>query len=68
MLKARRLIFVNATRGMRITHVNGTVPLPLDTEAIRRALNSPDPAIALAEFSPEQPSESLNFQGLRCMA
>jgi hypothetical protein len=48
VLKARKLIFINPTRGMKITPVNKTVPLPLDTEAIRQALNSPDPAIALA--------------------
>lgn len=48
VLKARRLIFVNPTRGMGTTPVNNGVPLPLDTEAIRQALNSPDPAIALA--------------------
>lgn len=47
-LKARKLIFANPTRGMRPTPVNATVPLPLDTEAIREALNSPDPAVALA--------------------
>ena len=48
VLKARKLIFTNPTRGMPITPINSTVPLPLDTEAIRRALNAPDPAIALA--------------------
>jgi len=30
------------------TPVNATVPLPLDAEAIRQALNSADPAVALA--------------------
>lgn len=48
VLKARKLIFTNPTRGMPATPVNATVPLPLDTEAIRQALDSPDPAIALA--------------------
>lgn len=48
VLKARKLIFANPTRGMRLTPVNATVPLPLDTQAIRDALNSPDPAVALA--------------------
>ncbi|HET6949412.1 MAG TPA: hypothetical protein VFI47_03495 [Acidimicrobiales bacterium] len=48
VLKARKLIFQNPTRGMPATPVNGTVPLPLDTDAIRQALNSPDPATALA--------------------
>jgi site-specific recombinase XerC len=48
VLKSRKLIFTNPTRGMRATPVNATVPLPLDAEAIRRALNSADPAVALA--------------------
>ena len=48
VLKSRKLIFTNPTRGMRVTPVNATVPLPLDAEAIRRALNSADPAVALA--------------------
>lgn len=48
VLKARKVVFANPTRGMPITPVNATVPLPLDTEAIRNALNSPNPAVALA--------------------
>jgi hypothetical protein len=48
VLKARKLIFTNPTRGLELTAVNASVPLPLDTEAIRHALNSPDPATALA--------------------
>ena len=32
---------------MPLTPVNATVPLPLDTDAIRRALDSPDAAVAL---------------------
>ncbi len=48
VLKARKLIFTNPTRGMPVTAVNATVPLPLDSGAIRRALASPDPAVALA--------------------
>jgi site-specific recombinase XerC len=48
VLKARKLIFTNPTRGLPATPVNSTVPLPLDTEAIRQSLNSPDRAIALA--------------------
>lgn len=48
VLKARKLIFTNPTRGMRATPVNATVPLPLDTDAIRSSLNSSDPAVALA--------------------
>jgi site-specific recombinase XerC len=48
VLKARKLIFTNPTRGMPATPINSTVPLPLNTEAIRDALDSADPAIALA--------------------
>jgi hypothetical protein len=48
VLKARKIIFSNPTRGMAVTPVNHTIPLPLNTESIRHALNSPDPAIALA--------------------
>jgi hypothetical protein len=33
---------------MRVTPVDATVPLPLDTAAIRQALDSPDPAVAFA--------------------
>lgn len=47
-LKARKLIFANPTRGMPATPINHTVPLPLNTQAIRHDLNSSDPAIALA--------------------
>lgn len=46
-LKARKLIFTNPTRGMRTTPVRQNLPLPLDTDAIRDALSSPDPAVAL---------------------
>lgn len=48
VLKARKLIFTNPTATMQPTPVNSNVPLPLDTEAVRRALNSPDAATALA--------------------
>lgn len=48
VLKGRRLIFADPTRGMPATPVSRSVPLPLDAEAIRQALDSPDPAIALA--------------------
>lgn len=48
VLKGRKLIFTNPTSGIRLTAVNATVPLPLDAEAIRRALDSADPATALA--------------------
>jgi hypothetical protein len=48
VLKDRKLIFANPTRGMRSTPVGATIPLPLDTDAIRQALDSPDPAVAFA--------------------
>lgn len=48
MLKGRKVLFTNPTRGMRRTPINSNVPLPLDTDAIRRALDSPDTATALA--------------------
>lgn len=48
VLKGNKLIFTNPTAGIPSTPVNATVPLPLDTAAVRRALNSPDPATALA--------------------
>lgn len=48
ILKAQKVIFTNPTRGMKLTTVNKNVPLPLATDLIRDALNSPDPAIALA--------------------
>jgi hypothetical protein len=48
VLKSRRLVFVDPTRGVPYTGTNRTVPLPVDTDAIRAALNSPDPAAALA--------------------
>lgn len=48
VLKGRKLVFVDPTRGVSYTGTNATVPLPLDAEAIRNALNSNDPAAALA--------------------
>lgn len=48
VLKSRRLVFIDPIRAMPVTDTNRTVPLPLDTDAIRAALNSPDPASALA--------------------
>lgn len=47
-LKGRKLVFVDPTRGVSYTGTNGNVPLPLDADAIRAALNSSDPAAALA--------------------
>lgn len=48
ILKGRRLVFVNPTRGLPVTGTNETIPLPLDTSVLRAALDSPDPAAALA--------------------
>jgi hypothetical protein len=48
VLKGRKLVFVDPTRGVPYNGTNTTVPLPLDTDAIRAALNSADPAAALA--------------------
>jgi len=48
ILKARKLIFANPMRGMKGTPTQGSVPLPMDTGLIRRELNSPNPAVALA--------------------
>ena len=48
VLKARKLVFQNPTRGMTFTKVNGNTPMPLNTALIREKLNSPHPVIALA--------------------
>lgn len=48
VLKGRKLVFVDPTRGMPATPVAATIPMPLDTAAIRAGLNDPDPAVALA--------------------
>ena len=48
VLKSRKLVFANPTRGVPPTPSNATIPLPLDTEVIRQGLDSPDPATALA--------------------
>ncbi len=48
VLKGNKFIFTNPTATIRATPVNTNVPLPLDTQAVRRALNSPDAATALA--------------------
>jgi len=48
VLKDRKLIFTNPARSLRPTPMTRNVPLPLDTDAVTRALNSSDPAIALA--------------------
>ncbi|MFE4370571.1 hypothetical protein ACFRMN_20465 [Streptomyces sp. NPDC056835] len=48
VLKSRKKVFTNPTRGVPVARSNTTVPVPLDTAKIRKALNSPDPAVALA--------------------
>lgn len=48
ILKARKLVFVDPTRAVPSARVNATVPMPLDTGAIRDALDSPNRAVALA--------------------
>lgn len=45
-LKARKLIFLNPTARLRGDPVQSTQPLPVDLDAIRDALHSPDPARA----------------------
>ena len=47
VLKGRKLVFVDPIRAMPSTGTNATVPVPLDTDTIRTALNSPDAASAL---------------------
>ncbi|WP_253868270.1 hypothetical protein [Promicromonospora umidemergens] len=46
-LKARRMIFIDPTRGLTTGPGPSNMPLPLDTAAIRDALAFPDPATAL---------------------
>lgn len=48
ILKARKLVFINPTRAVTAARVNATIPMPLDVDAIRDALDSPNPAVALA--------------------
>jgi len=47
-LTARRLVFTDPTRGIPATSPATTVPLPQETATIRQALNSPNPAVAMA--------------------
>ena len=47
-LKARKLIFANPMRGIRAISPQTTIPLPLDSALVRRELDSPNPAVALA--------------------
>lgn len=48
VLKSRRLVFSDPIRSLPATTTNRNIPLPLDTDAIRAALDSPHPASALA--------------------
>lgn len=48
VLKERKVIFTNPTIGVPIGAVPSTIPMPVDTSVIRAALNSPEPARALA--------------------
>ncbi len=47
ILKGRKIVFVDPIRTLPGTDTNTTIPLPLDTDAVRNALNSPRPASAL---------------------
>lgn len=47
-LKARQLVFANPTRSIRAVTPQTNIPLPLDTALVRRELDSPNPAVALA--------------------
>jgi hypothetical protein len=48
VLKSKKMVFVNPTRGIPVTATNATIPLPLDTTAIQDAITSTNPATALA--------------------
>jgi hypothetical protein len=48
VLKGRKLIFADPTRGLRPGRGDGTIPMPMDPAMIRGALDHPDPAIALS--------------------
>ena len=48
ILKGRRLVFVDPTKGLQVTPVARTIPLPLDTAVVRDGLESPNTAVALA--------------------
>lgn len=48
ILKGRKVIFADPTRGITLTDSGQSVPLPLNTETILAVLNHPDPAMALA--------------------
>jgi hypothetical protein len=48
VLKERKVIFTNPMIGVPIGPAHSNIPMPVDTSVIRAALNSPDPARALA--------------------
>ena len=48
VLKGRKLVFADPTRGMKTTPVATNLPLALDSAVIRGELNSPDPVVAFA--------------------
>jgi hypothetical protein len=48
VLKARKVVFSNPTTGIGFGEKPSSIPMPVDTAAIRAALNSPEPARALA--------------------
>ncbi|MDN5893462.1 MAG: hypothetical protein L0H93_05500 [Nocardioides sp.] len=48
ILKGRKLVFANPTRGLKFTPVPRNIPLALDPALVRAELNSPNPATALA--------------------
>lgn len=48
ILKGRRLVFANPMRGIDLTRVATSLPMPLDPAVIRAELDSQNPAVALA--------------------
>ncbi len=48
VLKSRKLVFADPIRSLPATDMHRNIPLPLDTDAIRAALDSENPAAALA--------------------
>lgn len=48
VLKSRKLVFTDPIGSLPVTDTHRNIPLPLDTDAIRAAFDSPHPAAALA--------------------